>query len=53
MSAVTFIERVRAMSAHRDGVRIGLALAHWIAMLVITFTDIIAIQVIQLGNVES
>jgi len=43
VSAVTFIERVRAMSAHRDGVRIGLALAHWIAMLVITFTGLLAI----------
>ncbi|MFM0518969.1 MULTISPECIES: ABC transporter permease [Caballeronia] len=31
------------MSAHRDGVRIGLALAHWIAMLVITFTGLLAI----------
>ena len=43
MSAVTFIERVRAMSAHRGGVRIGAALAHWIAMLVITFTGLLAI----------
>ncbi|CAL8474227.1 putative D,D-dipeptide ABC transporter membrane subunit DdpB [Caballeronia sp. S22] len=43
MSAVTFIERLRAMSAHRGGVRIGLALAHWIVMLVITFTGLLAI----------
>ncbi|SAL26604.1 binding-protein-dependent transport system inner membrane protein [Caballeronia turbans] len=43
MSTVTFIERVRAMSAHRGGVRIALALAHWIAMLVITFTGLLAI----------
>ncbi|WP_371881097.1 ABC transporter permease [Caballeronia sp. S22] len=31
------------MSAHRGGVRIGLALAHWIVMLVITFTGLLAI----------
>ncbi|KXV03416.1 peptide ABC transporter permease [Caballeronia megalochromosomata] len=43
MSAATFIDRVRAVSAQRSSVRIALALARWIAMLVITFTGLLAI----------
>jgi peptide/nickel transport system permease protein len=43
VSAATFIGRMRAASAQRSSVRIVLALARWIAMLVITFTGLLAI----------
>ncbi|BBU27359.1 peptide ABC transporter permease [Burkholderia sp. THE68] len=43
MSTVTLIERMRAASSRRGGVRIALALARWIAMLAITFTGLLAI----------
>ncbi len=44
MNAFTILaDRVRAANSHRGGVRVGFALLRWIAMLVVTFTGLLAI----------